>query len=730
MQRSVGSQRRTPAAAAAAAAAICWLSSMADAQSPAPAAAPELASGSAIDIQIDGRLDEPAWRQAASIDGLTAIEPVQGEPSAVRTEVRVLADSKALYIGVRCHDDPAAMTSFAVARDADLGSEDHVKIVLGPVADGRTGYVLAVNPRGARYDALVANRGESENADWNGAWDARTTTDDGGWSLEIRVPVSILVFDGDATRWQFNVERRQQRRLERSRWATPRLDQRVTQLSRAGYITDLPSFDLGLGLLLLPSGVARSIRTNDPTDPDAGEELDASLDASLRITPELTAIFTVNSDFAEADVDRRQINLTRFPLFFPERRPFFYEGADAFDFGLGLGRQIVPFQSRRIGLVEGQAVPLRFGTKVVGRVGGTSVGGLLTRTGGEAGVAPASTMGVLRLRQDVLAESNVGVFATTGDPLGRPGSYTLGADATFQTSRLFGDRNFLVGIFGLTMGRDDIDDNPGAYGIKIDYPNDDWDIVWQSWRIDEDFDPSLGFVPRTGVYRHRFGVDYGVRPQNDWLRRQVFAISGSMFTDLSHRWETYELTAVPIDATLESGDSFGAFASAEGDRPDINFNLSDGAIVPAGEYEWLRYGAFFSTASKRAVAIDVFWNGGEFYDGTLDTFELEARTVLGSLVTVNVSAEWNRGRVSTGRFSTDLYGAELALTFSPDLTWTTFAQFDTESDSLGINTRLRWDISPVSRLFVVYNSDAVDPFGSWRTQQRGGTVKAQYEFRF
>ncbi len=691
--------------------------------------APELRVGTAEELTIDGRLDEASWQNADKIDGLTAIEPVQGAEPAVGTEVRVLADDKNLYIGVRCHDDPEQLSAFAVARDASLRSEDHVKIVLGPVADGRTGYVLAINPRGARYDALVADRGESENPDWNGAWEARTHVDSRGWTLEVRVPVSILVFDGDSDRWQFNVERRVQRLLERSRWSTPRLDQRVTQLSRAGWITGVPKFDLGLGMLVMPSAVARSVRANQPLE-DTGDEFDGSLDASFRITPELSAIFTVNSDFAEADVDRRQINLTRFPLFFPERRPFFYEGADAFDFGLGLQRNIVPFQSRRIGLVDGRTVPLRFGSKVLGRVGGTSVGALLTRTGSEPGLAPASTMGAVRLRQDVLAESNVGILATTGDPLGRDDSYTFGADATFQTSRLFGDRNFLIGIFGLTMGRDGTEGNPGAFGIKVDYPNDDWDIVWQSWRIDEDFDPSLGFVPRPGVYKHRVGADYGIRPQNGWLRRQVFALEASLFTDLSHRWQSYEIEFVPIDFTLETGDEFAVFGSAEGDRPDVDFDLSDGAIVAAGEYEWARYGASFSTATKRAITASLSWNGGEFYDGHLNQVEASARAFLGPLVTLEANAEWNRGRVGGQNFSTDLYGGEVQFTFSPDLTWTTFAQFDTESDSLGINTRLRWDITPVARLFVVYNTDAVDPFDRWRTERQAGTVKVQYEMRF
>ena len=691
--------------------------------------APELRVGKADGMTVDGRLDEAAWQAADRIDGLTAIEPVQGAQPQVGTEIRVLADSKNLYIGVRCYDDPDQLSAFAVARDASLGSEDHVKIVLGPVADGRTGYVLAVNPRGARYDALVADRGESENPDWNGAWEARTNVDAEGWTLEVRVPVAILVFDGGSDRWQFNVERRVQRLLERSRWSTPRLDQRVTQLSRAGWIVGVPKFDLGLGVLVMPSAVARSVRSNDPVE-DTGDEFDGSLDASLRITPELSAIVTINSDFAEADVDRRQINLTRFPLFFPERRPFFYEGADAFDFGLGLQRNIVPFQSRRIGLVEGRTVPLEFGSKVVGRVGGTSVGALLTRTGSEPGLAPASTMGVVRLRQDVLAESNVGVLATTGDPLGRDGSYTIGADATYQTSRLFGDRNFLIGVFGLTMGRDDIDGNPGAYGIKVDYPNDDWDIVWQSWRIDEDFDPSLGFVPRPGVYKHRFGADYGIRPQNGWLRRQVFAFEAELFTDLSHRWQSYKVEFAPVDFTLESGDEFAVIASAVGDRPDQDFDLSDGAVVAAGDYEWLRYGAFFSTATKRAVTASLGWNGGEFYDGHLDQVEARTRAFLGPLVTLEANAEWNRGDVGGDDFSTDLYGIQVQFTFSPDLTWTTFAQFDTESDSLGVNTRVRWDITPVARLFVVYNSDATDPFDRWRTQRQAGTVKVQYEMRF
>ncbi len=691
---------------------------------------PDLAVGAVRGaIVIDGRLDEPDWLAAASTDAFRTTEPVEGGVPNGRTVLRVLADAKALYIGVRCFDpSPREIVGHVVARDADLSGDDHVKIVLGTFMDGRTGYVFAVNSRGARYDALIANRGESENTDWDGPWEAKALVDDEGWTAELRLPISMLSFAVGVDSWFCNVERRVQRLLERSRWANPHRDQRVTNLAKSGQLTGLPRFDLGLGLAVRPAAVARLGKDTRSSASDF--EVEPSADVTWRITPAWTSVLTLNTDFSETEADARRTNLTRFPLFFPEKRTFFLEGADAFDFGLGLSEDLRAFHSRRIGLVNGKDVPLLAGGKVIGRSGDTSLGALFANTRSEPSVAPETSMGVVRLRQDVLAQSNVGLIGTFGDPLGRSDSWMLGTDATYQTSELFGGRNFLVGVWGMSMGREDLRGTASAYGGKIDYPNDDWDINLTFKHLDRDFDPSLGFAQRTGIERWHFGVDYAIRPEDGWLHKQTFESGVDLVNDLDGRWVSWKVFTAPINAVFSSGEGFEFNVIGQGERIDAGFDIGDGVVIPIGSYEWLRYRAVLSTAEKRAVAGEVSYGFGDFYDGTLDQWELSARVVASSWLTVRATADLVRGRLPQGRLSEDLIGLKLSCTFSPDLTLDSFVQYDTESDSLGTNTRLRWDFTPASQLFFVVNYNFVDPAGSFTSDGYQTALKVQHELRF
>lgn len=690
---------------------------------------PQLRVGSAKAIVLDGRLDEEEWRAAASSDPFRTTEPEEGGVPNGRTMLRVLADDEALFVGVRCFDpSPGEIVAHAVARDADLSGEDHVRIVLGTFRDGRTGHVFAVNPRGARYDALVAGRGEFEDDDWDGPWQATAAIDAEGWSAEIRLPVAMFAFAEGADVWHCNVERKVQRLLERSRWANPRRDQRITNLAACGHLVGLPRFQLGHGLAVRGAVVGRAVKEDaaSPTD----HEAEPSADVTWRITPEWAGVLTLNTDFSETEVDARRTNLTRFPLFFPEKRSFFLEGKDAFDFGLGLGEAVVPFQSRRIGLVADRTVPLRAGAKVLGRTRGTSVAALVADTGEVSGVAPDSTMGVVRVRQDVLAQSNLGILATTGDPLGDSGAWLGGADATYQTSELFGGRNFLVGVWGLTMDRSDVDGPASAYGAKIDYPNDDWDLNLFWRHVDTQFTPPLGFVARPGIELVHFGVDRVLRPQNGWLRRQAFESGFDWVTDLDGRWVSWFLFAGLINAEFDSGDGFEFALLPQGERLDEDFEIGDDVVIPPGTYEWLRYRAVVSTAEKRSVAAELQWRFGDFYDGALDQWGIEARVVASSWLTVRAEADIVRARLPQGRFAEDVWGVTLACTLSPDLTLDSFLQYDTGSDSLGTNTRLRWDLTPASQVFLVVNYNARDPGGTWDSDAREAVFKIQHELRF
>jgi hypothetical protein len=705
----------------------------------APAAGrPAIAVGAlAAGIHLDGRLDEAMWISATPIGRLTMTEPVEGGVPTCSTMVWVVADRSTLVIGVRAFDpEPDRITSYAIARDAGLQDEDHIRIVLDPFLDGRSGYVFAVNPRGARFDGLVSRRGEAVDARWDGIWEAAAHRDEAGWSLEIRIPVQTLDFTPGLAEWGFNVQRRVQRLQEVSRWASPTRDIEVTQTSRAGLLTGLPPFTRGLGLTVRPATTTGVVYDGGAADSTSGT-FHPSLDVFQR-GGGFTGIGTVNTDFAETEVDTRRTNLTRFPLFFEEKRSFFLEGSDIFEFGYGLNTffspDIVPFFSRRIGLYEGQQVPLWLGGKLNGRAGGTNVGALVTRTGraDEVGIEP-TTMGALRVRQNVFTESSGGIIATLGDPEGRSGSYLVGGDFTYQTSRLGGNRNFLVGAWGMVTGREDLTGDRTAFGGQIGYPNDTWDATLTYKRIGDGFDPSLSFVPRRGVQLASANVEYTIRPGWSWLRSMVHEFRPSVALDLDGRWESYRIFMAPINWQLEGGDRFEFNFNPQGERLLEPFEIADGVVIPPGEYHFSRLRLEGEFAAQRMLSGQVTWWFGTFYDGTLHALEVELQCKPVPLLTLQADVEANVGRLPAGDFTTQLYAGRVLLNLSPDLTASSLVQYDTESRSLGTNTRMRWTFSPSGDLFVVYNfntTNQLEPPREWLLDDTELLVKLQYALRW
>jgi hypothetical protein len=706
----------------------------------AAAQRPELrvARSSAV-VRLDGRLIEPAWASADSVANLTQVEPREGQPPVARTVVRVIATADALIIGIRADDpDAARITTFARERDANLTNEDHLRIVLDTYMDGRSGYVFIVNPNGARFDALVTNQGESEDANWDVPWEAATSRDERGWSVEIRLPAKSLLFKPGLTSWGFNVQRRVQRLQETSRWASPDQDVKVNMTSRAGTLVEIPSFDLGIGLSVRPASTASVGKPASGVDARADNH--PSLDVTQRIGANTLAAVTVNTDFAETDVDTRRTNLTRFPLVFPEKRTFFLEGSDIFAFGLGTGDDLRAFFSRRIGLLQGVEVPIDLGVKVSGRQGGTSFGALAVTTG-DVDTLPTggNTMGVVRVRQNILGESSVGVIAATGDPVGRADSKLGGADLTYQTSRLWGEKNFLVGVWGMATTRADLSGDRRAFGGKIDYPNDLWDIaVTYKW-LGDAFDPSTGFVPRRGVQILNVNVVHQPRPKRRVLGlrvRQMFNESlNTLVTDLDGRWQSWRIFTAPVNWRLESGDRMEFNFVPTADRIATPFAIS-GVTVPAGEYHWTRWRLEAGFASKRKVSGQLSWWFGDFYGGHLNEYIATASWKPSALFVMEMNATRNVGSLPNGDFTQQVVGTRYRINVSPDLQVSSYVQYDKESGALGANTRLRWTFAPQGELFVVYNHNAVDPLDplgqriGWRFASNQLLVKAQYAFRY
>jgi hypothetical protein len=698
-------------------------------------AAVTLRAGAATSaVRIDGRLDEPDWGHADAIESLTMLEPVEGAAASHPTRVRVLADARALVFGIECHDDPAGIVSHSKHRDANIVVEDHVAIVLGPFRDDRSGYVFAVNPLGARYDSLIAPGGEEDNPNWDGIWEAGVTRHGAGWTVELRIPIQTLSFKRGLTVWQFNVQRRIERLQETDRWAGARRDYELLQMSRAGLLAGLPEFDLGLGLTVQPSLVGGG-GVPAPGVPREGD-LEPSLDVQQRLGPNLLASVTVNTDFAETEVDERQTNLTRFPLFFPEKRTFFLEGSDIFEFGLGLGEDVIPFFSRRVGLVEGREVPLVVGGKLNGRIGGSNVGALVTRTGAVDELVPAetgrpvpeATQAVARLKQNVGAESWVGLIGTAGDPLGRHDSWTAGVDATYQTSRFRGDKNFLVGLWALAMDREDLAGDRTAWGLKVDYPNDLWDVALTYKRLGESFDPSLGFVPRRGVQIATASATFAPRP-GTWIRQMFYRLEPRAVLDLDGTWESYEVFGSPVSLELDSGDRVETNVLWSGERLVDPFEIAEGVIIQPGRYEWRRHEIEVGSAAKRRLQAEVSWWFGGFYDGDLDEIRIDLRWSPSALLTLELAAERNAGRLPAGDFTQDLLGVRVNVNVTPDLTISSFAQYDNLTETIGANTRLRWTFRPEGTLFVIYNHNVRDVGDGWGLDSNQVLVKVRYAFR-
>ncbi|MBI4542307.1 MAG: hypothetical protein HY705_04690, partial [Gemmatimonadetes bacterium] len=484
---------------------------------------------------------------------------------------------------------------------------------------------------------------------------------------------------------------------------------------------------LGVGLSLRPAITARGALPARNARLEG--KADASVDATQRVGTNLLGSLTVNTDFAETEVDARQTNLTRFPLFFPEKRTFFLEGADIFDFGLGLGTDVVPFFSRRIGLLVGREVPLRAGGKLNGQMGATNVGALAVRTGTLDTLAAATTMGVLRLKQNILRESSTGLIATWGDPLGRRNSWLAGVDFTYQTSTFAGDKNFLVGVWAAGMGRDGLTRDRSAVGLKVDYPNDLWDIALTYRRVGDDFDPSLGFVPRPGVHAMRLSVNYQPRPRWRLVRQMFHQFVPVLVTDLQGRWESYRVFMAPVNWRLESGDRFEFNVVPEGERIVEPFDVAPGVVISPGRYHHVRYRVEAEFAAKRRLSGQATWWFGTFFDGTLHQLQLSAAWNPLPLVTAEIEAEHDIGRLVAGDFTRDLIGTRLKLNLSPDLQLNSFLQYDNGTEAFGANTRLRWTFDPLGELFVVYNHNITRLTDGWTFAGNELLLKVQYAFR-
>jgi hypothetical protein len=680
-------------------------------------------------IHVDGRLAEADWESAPSIGPLTQREPVEGNAATEMTDVRVLFDDDFIYIGIVCHEThPRGIVSTQLTRDANLDVDDRVTIVLDPFFDHRNGFFFQVNPSGARTDGQISNNAQSLSRDWDGIWDAAVTRSPDGWTAEIAIPFKTLRFRPDQTVWGFNIERQIKHLFETDRWAAARVTSWIGNLADAGQLTGLEGARQGHGLDIRPY-VSGGEDTGD-------RQFAGGLDVFKNLTPNLNASVTVNTDFAETEADIRQVNLTRFPLFFPEKRTFFLEGAGVFDVaGLAGFTDLIPFFTRRIGLHgdedTGGEVPIGVGTKIVGRQADYNIGVVDVETRDLPDAAlHRQNLFAARLSRNLFEQSWIGAIVTNGNPDGTGDNTLVGADARFATSRFRGDKNVVLDLFvERSADRSAGTDYAGGFGLS--YPNDRWDLFLNWKQIGDGFQPALGFVPRAGIRKTNARVAFQPRPRRWGIRQFFFELEPEYITNLGNRLENWRLFVAPFNVRTESGEHLEWNVIPEFEHLDAPFEIHPGVVVPAGSYQWHKYRTEVNTATKRRWVVDfAYWWGG-FYDGT------RKQTGVGLTLKPNahlsLAARVDRNDISLreGRFSTQILTARADYNFTPNVSWQNLEQYDNESKLLGFQSRFRWILRPGNDLFLVVNRGWTRAFdGSFEPLFDRASAKLQYTFRF
>jgi len=673
------------------------------------------ARGAIGEIQLDGRLDEDDWARATRITNFTQRELDVGAPATERTEVAILYDRDALYVGFWGYDsDPGGIRATRMERDFSWTSDDNFEFIVDPFDDDRTGYLFVTNPNGARADALISGR--SSNRDWDGVWDVRSRITEEGWFAEIRIPFSTLRFRADTDRdWGVNFERNIRRKREQLLWQGWSRDHNLETLSQAGALRGLPGLS-GVKLVeARPFGVTGAEWVDGEDTETVGR---VGLDVSYLPTPNWKLNLAVRPDFAQVESDREEVNLTRFSLFYPEKRTFFLEGSEFFDFGVG--GDVQPFYSRRIGLAEDRtAVPIDVGLRALGRQGGTTVGAMALRTA-STDAEDAADFGVVRVKQDIFDESSIGLLAV-GRRGGGSTNATYGVDFRYATSELFGDKEFSASFAIAQTYTSDAEDRFGlAELVSLSYPNDLIEFTAQWARAGEDFDPRVGFVRRRGYQRWNSELAILPRPRFvpfvQQLEFKPFEVSWYRDDDTGDL-QSFYLEVVPLSFTLRSGEELEFNLQRRADVPQEPFELFEGAEIPPGEYWNTRWALDLSTYSARPLSGSLEMSGGEFYLGTRLETSLDGRWRASKHVTFSANWDHNRIALEGERFRVDELAARIDYAFTPKLFGAIAGQWNSEDDEFIVNFRLNWIPEPGSDLFLVINQLADSEDGWWNPRR-------------
>lgn len=687
---------------------------------------------------IDGRLDDAVWAHANVFDDFHEIQPQEYSAASEKTEVRILFDSEALYIGVRAFDsEPDKIIAKVLRQGFSLRSEDRIKLILSPFNDQRSGFAFFINPNGVRVEGIYKETNIDGN--WSGIWQAESMIDSAGWTAEIAIPFKSLSFV-EGQDWGFNISRAVSRRQEEMGWISRN---RQTNASIVGTLSGLTGLSQGVGLDIVPSVSATNRRDFEADSSESNFE--PSLDIFYRLTPSLNTSLTINTDFSATEVDNRQVNLTRFSLFFPEKRKFFLRDSDIFEFG-GItsddrnetfsradsenGR---PYFSRRIGLSStGQPVDLDVGAKISGRVGRWNIGAQVLRQAAFETV-DATDILVSRISANILEESTAGFIITDGDPRTNLDNTLIGFDFLYRNTRLPQGRNLNANVWYQQTDTEGLDGDDAAYGFKISAPNQ---TGWKGGAalkvIQQNFNPAVGFISRPGIQQFSSDVGYTFRPDDKWFRSLASSVYAQRINLIDGGLQSQAILLRPFEFRNNSNDRFSLAYRMDKENLLAPFEISDGVIIPAGDYAFDSTVIDVQTSPHRAVDFGVNYQFGEFFDGNIQTIEtrfgwrpsMHFRTSLAYVV--------SDVQLPQGDFTTRLARASFDIVFSNTLSWVNLVQYDNVSESIGLNSRLQWTPQAGRNVYFVVNHNYQERLsdGNFQSTNTDVTIKADYTFRF
>jgi len=689
---------------------------------------------------IDGVLDDPAWETAVVIDDFHQVAPEEFAEPSERTEFLLLYSDDAIYIGVRAFDSaPDEIVAQVLRQGEGLRGEDRVRVLLGPFNDNRSGFVFLLNANSVRLEAIYKD-GDFER-EWTGIWQAQGSVTDDGWVAEIRVPFKTLSFEADKD-WAVNFSREIGRKQEHMAWVSRN---RNVDPSAVGMLTGLTDLSQGKGLDIVPALSVTSSRDHDEGADDTNTE--PSLDIFYKLTPGLNASLTFNTDFSATEVDNRQVNLTRFNLFFPEKRAFFLRESDIFEFG-GIGgggdggnRAVSradrengrPYFSRRIGLSNnGQPVDLDAGAKLSGRAGRWNIGAQYIRQSGFEDI-DATDILVARVFANVLEESSVGFIVTDGNPRSNLDNTVIGLDYLYRNSRLRGGRELDASVWYQQSSTTGLDGDNAAWGLSVSAPNN------TGWRggagykeIQENFFPALGFVNRTGIRQSLVDVGYIWRNNGPMIRTVSAGIDAQRSNLIEGGLQSQRINVKAVEFENNSTDKLTLSYREDKERLSEPFEISDGVIIPEGTYSYGAPELRLQTGDQRPVKFEFSYLDGDFFDGTIRSVGTKIDWTPFKHFSAQVEYRVDDVDLPQGSFTTELVSTRLDVIFSNTWSWVNLIQYDNVTETIGLNSRLHWVPEAGRNIYLVLNHNWAERLAdnNFHSTTSELTLKADYTFRF